>query len=407
LLLIILGVLGCGWGFYWFVVLHPGDEIKAENIQRILGKETPVFYSDGVSRLGVFFDQAHRQYVTYDQIPREFVNALVASEDNRFFVHYGFDPIGILRAAIKNYQVGRVVQGGSTLTQQAAKNLFKRSGRSYQAKIKELLFAIRLEYYYPKEKIFEFYANQFYVSGNGHGLGIAARYYFNKPVSELSLIESAFIAGSVKKPNYYNPFIKKSDEAASEAKKNANIRMRYVLEKMYETGMISDSQFREASSSELVFQRGTIGFAQDYVMDMVTDAVSTPEVQEALKEQGIDNLSTSGLHVITTVDESLQKQALYSLRQELSRLDVRLRGYERAEVQKELQEIDYAGDMILKKQAFLFGTLGKITKETEKGKPVVRIAVELGGKLGAGVIEEQGLIGYSCRPDEMEARALE
>lgn len=393
LVLLILGVLGCGWCFYWFVILHPGDEIKAENIQRILGKEAPVFYSDGVTRLGVFFDQAHRQYVTYEQIPREFVNALVAAEDNRFFLHYGFDPVGILRAAIRNYQVGRVVQGGSTLTQQTAKNLFKRSGRSYQAKIKELLFALRLEYYYPKEKIFEFYANQFYVSGNGHGLGIAARYYFNKPVDELSLIECAFIAGSVKKPNYYNPFIKKNDEAANEAKKNANIRMRYVLEKMYEAGMISDSQFREASSSEVVFQRGTIGFAQDYVMDMVTDAVLTPEVLEALKEQGIENLSTSGLHVITTVDESLQKQALYSLRQELSRLDVRLRGYERAEVQKELQGMDYSGDMLLKKQAFLFGILGKIAKDTEKGKPVVRIEVDLGGKLGAGVIEERGLMG--------------
>jgi len=388
-----LGVLGCGWCFYWFVVLHPGDEIKADNIQRILGKETPVFYSDGVTRLGVFFDQAHRQYVTYEQIPKEFVKALVASEDNRFFVHYGFDPVGILRAAIKNYQVGRVVQGGSTLTQQTAKNLFKRSGRSYQAKIKELLFALRLEYYYSKEKIFEFYANQFYVSGNGHGLGIAARYYFNKPVSELSLIESAFIAGSVKRPNYYNPFIKKTDEAANEAKKNANIRMRYVLQKMYEAGMISETQFREASSSELVFQRGAIGFAQDYVMDMVTDAVSTPEVLEALKEQGIDNLATSGLHVITTVDESLQKQALYSLRQELSRLDVRLRGYERLEVQKELLGIEYAGDMILQKQAFLFGTLGKITRGTGKGKPPIRIEVDLGRTLGTGVIEEQGLMG--------------
>ena len=162
---IILGASAIGWAFYWFVVLHPGNEIDPANIQRILGKETPVFYSDGKTRLGAFFDQAHRQYVTYGQIPKDFVNALVASEDNNFFSHYGFDPLGIMRAAFRNYQVGRVVQGGSTLTQQTAKNLFNRSGRSYQAKIKELLFALRLEYYYPKEKIFEFYANQFYVSG--------------------------------------------------------------------------------------------------------------------------------------------------------------------------------------------------------------------------------------------------
>lgn len=390
---IVLGGVGAGGIFYWFVVLHPGDEIDSANIQRILGKETPVFFNDGKTRLGVFFDQAHRQYVTYEQIPKDFVSALVASEDNNFFSHYGFDPLGIIRAALKNYQMGRVVQGGSTLTQQTAKNLFKRSGRSYQAKIKELLFAIRLEYYYPKEKIFEFYANQFYVSGNGHGLGVAARYYFNKPVGELSLLECAFVAGSVKKPNFYNPFIQKTDEAAKAAQENANVRVRYVLEKMREAGTITDAQFREATSSELVFHRGTIGYAQDYVMDMVTDAVSTPDVLEALKAQGIDNLATSGLRVVTTVDEVLQKQTLFALRQELSRLDVRLRGFERTEVQNELQTIEYTGDMALKKQAFLFGTIAKIIRNAEKGKSAVRIEVDLGRNLGTGVIQEQGLMG--------------
>jgi membrane peptidoglycan carboxypeptidase len=390
---IVLAASGLGWAFYWFVVLHPGDEINPANIQRILGKESPVFFSDGKTRLGVFFDQAHRQYVAYEQIPKDFVNALVASEDNNFFSHYGFDPLGMMRAALKNYQMGRVVQGGSTLTQQTAKNLFKRSGRSYQAKIKELLFALRLEYYYPKEKIFEFYANQFYVSGNGHGLGVAARYYFNKPVEELSLLECAFIAGSVKKPNYYNPFIKKTDEAAATARENAHARVRYVLEKMREAGKLTDEQFREAISSEVVFHQGTMGYALDYVMEMVTDAVATPDILEALKAQGIDNLSTSGLRIITTVDEGLQKQTLYSLRQELSRLDVRLRGYVRGEVQKELQATDYAGDMLLKKHAFLFGTITGITRTTEKGKASVRIQVDLGRNLGTGVIQEQGLMG--------------
>ena len=390
---LVLGLAGLGGAFYWYVVLHPGDEIDPESIERILGRESPVFFSDGQTRLGVFFDQAHRQYVTYGQIPQDFVNALVASEDNNFFSHYGFDLRGIVRAFIRNYQMGRVVEGGSTLTQQTAKNLFKRSGRSYQAKLKELLFALRLEYYYPKEKIFEFYANQFYVSGNGHGLGVAARYFFNKSVDDLSLLECAFIAGSVKKPNYYNPFIKKTDEAATTAQESAIYRAHYVLEKMQSTGRISDSQFQEATNSDLVFSRGKIGYALDYVMEMVTDAVATPDVLEALKDQGIDNISTSGLRVITTVDEKLQKQSLYSLRQELSRLDVRLRGYQREEVQQELLATDYAGDMILQKEAFLFGTILKISRSTEKGESAVRIEVDLGRNLGTGVIQEQGLMG--------------
>ena len=401
--LIVLAALGGGLAFYWFVVLHPGDEIDPANIQRILGKETPVFYSDGETRLGAFFDQAHRQYVSYGQIPKDFVNALVASEDANFFFHYGFDPLGIIRAALKNYQMGRVVQGGSTLTQQTAKNLFKRSGRSYQAKIKELLFALRLEYYYPKEKIFEFYANQFYVSGNGHGLGVAAQYYFSKPVEELSLLECAFIAGSVKKPNYYNPFIKKTDEAARLAQENANVRVRYVLEKMREAGTLPEGLYQKAINDKLEFHQGTMGYALDYVMEMVTDAVATPDVLEALKDQGVDNLATSGLRVITTVDKSLQKQTLYSLRQELSRLDVRLRGYVRDEVQKELHATDYLGDMVLQKQAFLFGTITKIarTEKNEKvagkgqssGKSSVRIEVDFGRNVGNGVINEQGLMG--------------
>ena len=213
----VIGIAALAAKIYQLVVLEPGDEIKIENIHAILGKESPVFYSDGKTKLGVFFDTAHRQYVSYSDIPKNFVDAMVASEDNRFFTHMGFDIVGIGRAIIKNIQAGRVVQGGSTLTQQTAKNLFKRTDRSVEAKIKELLFALRLEYYYPKETIFEFYANQFYVSGTGHGLGIAARYYFDKMPNELSLIECAFIAGSVKQPNYYNPFIKKTEPAEPQA----------------------------------------------------------------------------------------------------------------------------------------------------------------------------------------------
>ena len=228
ILLLLIGGGTAGW-LYWAVVLEPGDLISRENIKKILGKESPVYYSDGVSPLGVFFADAHRQYVSYDEIPINFVNALVAAEDNRFFSHFGFDVIGIMRAAMKNIEARRVVQGGSTLTQQTAKNLFKRKNRSLEEKLKELLFALRLEYHYSKEQIFEFYANQFYVSGNGLGLGVAARYYFDKKVEDLTLVESAYIAGSVKRPNYYNPFIKKSSESAQKAIDRGKVRVEYVL----------------------------------------------------------------------------------------------------------------------------------------------------------------------------------
>lgn len=391
LFLTFLFSLGC-WGlFHWLVVLHPGKEISRENIQNILGRESPVFYSDGKTRLGVFFDEAHRQYVTWDQIPSDFVNALVASEDNRFFEHYGFDTVSIGRAAIKNYEAGRVVQGGSTLTQQTAKNLFKRTGRSYEAKLKELLSAIRLEYHYSKEQIFEFYANQFYVRGNGHGLGIAARYYFDKKVEDLSLLECVFIAGSVKRPNYYNPFNRKNEADKEEVRQRIKVRMSYVLGQMKRQGMLSSIQYEQAINSDVLFAEGQVGYPLDYVMEMVKDAVVSEDIQAALEEHGIGNLATAGLRVITSVDKGLQEETLYALRRELSRLDVRLRGYEHDEIQKELAAVKYLGDRVVKKMAFLFGNITKIEQGNGKKLEHIKIAVDFGEDLGNGVIDAEGL----------------
>ncbi|MEN8199868.1 MAG: transglycosylase domain-containing protein, partial [Thermodesulfobacteriota bacterium] len=388
-LLVILAVWGVA---HYQVVLHPGEEVALENIQSILGKESPVFYSDGVSPLGVFFADAHRQYVDYEQIPQTFIDAIVASEDNRFFDHYGFDLPSIFRAAIQNYKAGRVVQGGSTLTQQTAKNLFKRSGRSYEAKLKELLYALRLEHHYSKEQILEFYANQFYVRGNGHGLGVAARYYFDKKVEELTLLESVFIAGSVKRPNYYNPFIQKSEKSKQEVKQRVKIRMGYVLKQMRLLNMLSQKEYQGALAEEIVFTEGTVGYALDWVMEMVRDAVETAEVKAVLEEHGISNLATAGVRVITSVDKELQQDSLYALRHELSRLDIRLRGYEREEVQKELASTDYSGDQEVRKGAFLFGTISEVEMTNGKEKNSPRYRIDFANKeLGQGVIDREGM----------------
>lgn len=385
--LCVIGTVAFTAKMYQLVVLEPGDEIKIENIHEILGKESPVFYSDGQTKLGVFFDTAHRQYVSYSEIPKNFVNAMVASEDNRFFTHIGFDVIGIGRAMIKNIQAGRVVQGGSTLTQQTAKNLFKRTDRTVEAKLNELLFALRLEYYYPKETIFEFYANQFYVSGNGHGLGIAARYYFDKTPNELSLIECAFIAGSVKQPNYYNPFIKKTEQAVELARSRAQTRTRYVLDKMRDLGMIDINTYNETIDKKIDFKNGKVGYDLDYAMELVGDAVSSTEVLQGLEAHDVTNIASSGLRVITTIDRDLQESTLAALRHELSRLDVRLRGYERQEVQAELVNLNYTGDSELCPGAFLFGQIVKIDGKGEN----IRIQVTLDKQLGQGGIDAKGL----------------
>ncbi|CAK8725313.1 Transglycosylase [Candidatus Electrothrix laxa] len=359
-----------------------------ENISSILGRESPVYYRDGKEKLGVLFEDIHRQYLKYDQLPEKFVNAIVAAEDDQFFNHYGIDFYGITRAMIANFKAGRIVQGGSTITQQTAKNLFKRESRSYEAKLKEMLFALRLEYRFSKEQILEFYCNQFYVSGNGHGLGVAARYYFNKDPNELTLLEAAFIAGSVKQPNFYNPFIKKDKISTQKARLRAEERAKYVLGNMLKLGMISRTEYNEAvkNDNDIMFNRGKTRFALNTIMDLVKEGLESEVITNALIQHGINNISTSGARIISTVDHTLQTETLYSLRRDLSRLDVRLRGYNRKEIQQEYK--DQTGDKDIIQKGFLFGTIKEIDK-TNPEQPV--ISVSFGPKRPEGFIDRQGL----------------
>ncbi len=198
-------------GYFCFkVVSEVSGRIERGAIDRIIASESPVYYDDGRTPIGVFFEKTHRKYTRYKDIPDMFIKALVAAEDKDFFTHWGFDLKAMLRAFVANARAGRVVQGGSTITQQTAKNIFKREKRSYKAKLKEVIEAFLLEWRYTKEEILEMYANQFFVTGYGKGLKIAAQYYFGKDLRDLDLVEVAFIVGSVKGPNRYNPFIKKT-----------------------------------------------------------------------------------------------------------------------------------------------------------------------------------------------------
>lgn len=340
---------------YWLVVVSPGEEISQGYIERILAMESPVYYRDGQNPIGVFFEDSHRQYIPYAQIPKIFINALVAAEDNTYFEHYGVDFMGLLRAMSANIRAGRIVQGGSTITQQTAKNLFKRQDRSISAKLKELLFAWRLEYHYSKEKILEFYANQFYVSGNGRGLGVAARYYFDKSVEDLDPLECAFIAGSVKRPNYYNPFIKRDDVEGKKAREEAKIRSRYVLAQLHRIGMLGQEDFKKYSEREIPFKRGQMAYSMNTIMDQVKVALADPEVEEALLDQGIDNISTSGVRIVTTVDKDIQEGSEHAVRKELSRLDVMLNGYERLKMQQVYKALPFGQASEKQKDGFLVG----------------------------------------------------
>ncbi|MGI6655845.1 MAG: transglycosylase domain-containing protein [Desulfobulbus sp.] len=393
---VVAAASGAGW-LYYMVVVAPAPEMEESVISDILARESPVFYRDGQHQLGVLFEGTHRQYVHYKDIPKDFIHALLAAEDEDFFRHYGVDPPGIVRALIANIRAGRIVQGGSTITQQTAKNLFKRESRSYRAKLKELLYAFRLEYRYSKEKILEFYCNQFFVSGNGHGLGVAARYFFDKKPEELTLHECVFIAGSVKRPNYYNPFLSRNQDDPAEIRRRGKERMGYVLGHMLTAGTIDRATFDQLSAAELTFRRGRMSFTQNTAMDLVREGLENPFITDALEENGISNISTSGARVITTLDFALQNRTVETMRRHLSGLDTQLRGYRRDEVQAEYQTLEYRGDRDYVPGNFVFGVVERIDK-TERGT-VARVSFNEGrvqGELDSAGMQELAE-GYAKR----------
>ncbi len=309
------------------VVLEPGDHLARDHIQRLISQESPVYYRDGATKIGVFFEEQHRQYVPFDGMPPEFVDALVSAEDQDYWDHMGFSIRGIARAMKQNLLAGRVVAGGSTLTQQTAKNLFKRRARNLEEKLKELVNGLRLEAHYSKEEILEFYSNQFYVNGNGRGLAIAARFFFDKDVGELDLLECAFLAGVVKSPERYNPWV--ADDAREKRnRERSRDRAHYVLGRMLDDGRIDQLQYDAATSRDLPFSRGTFRYQRSVVLDEVERELARSPIKEVLAAHGIDDPGTAGLRITTTLDRQMQEASIYGLRHHLSDVGVQLEGPE-------------------------------------------------------------------------------
>ena len=321
---IVFGVIGA-WFYYDQVLQNPGDHLQREAIIKSMNRESPVFYRDGETQMNVLFQDGHRIYVNADQLPEFWVLAITSAEDQRFFDHWGLDPKGILRAIFQNIAAGRIVSGASTLTQQTAKNLFNRPDRSFRSKLEEAVNALRLEDQYSKEEILEFYANQFHVTGNGRGIGISARYLFDKDVSELTLLECAYIAGMVKGPSLYDPFHSNLERREANIKR-AHDRVDYVLQKMYEQGHISENMKKELQGQEIPFKRGTFRYGKSSVVDEVVKRLEYSPFPEIFEEYNIDNPSTAGLKIITTIDENIQRQAQYGLVHHLSEVGGILEG---------------------------------------------------------------------------------
>ncbi len=376
----------CFFGYGYFKVTRDAaTRIQRGAIYRIIASESPVFYDDGRTPIGVFFEKIHRKYIHYEDIPIVFIKALIAAEDGEFFDHSGVDLKAILRAFLANIRAGEVVQGGSTITQQTAKNIFKRERRSYKAKLKELVQAFLLERKYTKEEIFEMYTNQFFVTGYGKGLGIAAQFFFGKEAKDINLVEAAFIAGSVKGPNRYNPFIKKSETERKEAIRRAKLRKDYVLGNMVKMNLITKNDYSEAKNQEVPFREGKITYRLNVILDFIREQLESDYFRVILHDQGVDNFATSGISVYTSVSKEIQEAALRSLRTRLPLMDVKLSGYNVRQPSETYQELlQKRPNNSIDKLPFL-SQITQIRPENEDGPLVVS------WEQGGGIIDYDGL----------------
>src|SRR5512143_3702569 len=220
LFLILTAVLiGGAAGFLMFSIW---DLPEVRNLEEYRPSITSRVYSDNNKLLAEFFLE-NRTPVTLANVPVMLINALIAAEDARFYSHRGLDPRGIARASARNIRARKVVEGGSTLTQQLAKVLFLTPERSYSRKLKEMALALRIEQRYTKEEILSLYLNQIYFGSGAYGIEAAARIYFNKAAKDLSIAECALLAGLPRSPKYYSPF---------KSPQNALGRRAYVLNRM-------------------------------------------------------------------------------------------------------------------------------------------------------------------------------
>ncbi|HEY4781287.1 MAG TPA: PBP1A family penicillin-binding protein [Chthoniobacterales bacterium] len=293
-------------GFYFGVIVRYEEKAAEFDLKKLDEIESASVVYDRYGEVyGKIFIQ-NREQVSLDQISPNLVNAVISAEDNRFYEHSGVDLWGIFRAAFKNTQAGRIRQGASTLTQQLARNTFDLKDRTYDRKILEVFLAMRIDKAVPKNKILELYLNRVYFGGGLYGAEAAARGYFGKSAKDLSIGESAMLAGLLKSPNNLSPW--HSREAA------ANERD-FVLGRMVENHKISEAQAKEEASKPLeIRSKGQVVF-QSYLIDFVRE-----QIQEELD---LESLVSGGYKIYTTIDPVLQRTAEEGLQRELLQVENR------------------------------------------------------------------------------------
>ncbi len=277
--------------------------------------------------LTLFFgpERERRRLISIRQIPDHLIKAVIAIEDERFYQHHGISFRGMLRAFYRNLRYGKIRQGGSTITQQLAKNYFLTSERTVVRKVKEILTALIMELKYQKDEILEIYLNEIYFGQKGsesiNGVGEAALFYFGKPAEELNLSESAVLAGLIKAPNLYSPYFHLS---ACKSRRNQ------VLTAMEKNGWLGEGLLPDLKAAPVE----TAGFRKQnrkapYFIDYLHQQLDTLYSKE--------DLASLGLSIYTTIDTQVQLAAEQALEKGLKNLESRNPALRRTNPEDRLQ----------------------------------------------------------------------
>jgi penicillin-binding protein 1A len=293
-------------GAYYYVApgLPPAETIRDIPLQIPLR----IFSRDGllIEEVG----ERRRILVTFDDVPPHVVDAFVAAEDRRFFVHPGVDYQGILRAGLLLLKTGQISGGGSTLTQQLARDYFLSREQVFTRKLREAFLAYKIEKEFTKQEIMALFLNKMFFGQRAYGVAAAAQVYFGKNLKDINVAEAATLAGVLPAPSSYNPV---------RSPANALMRRSYVLGRMHDLDFIDDASFEEASD-----------FAMESTLHGTANELVAPYVAEMVRREMLDRYGeatySAGFKVITTLDSKMQRAATYSLRNGLLEF-TRRRGY--------------------------------------------------------------------------------
>lgn len=272
----------------------------------------PNLASQIISKDGVILAELgleKREIVEMKDVPQRVIDAFLSAEDDKFFEHKGVDYWGVTRAMFANFKAGKVVQGGSTITQQVAKSLLLSSERSITRKVKDFILAQRIEEKLTKREILYLYLNQVYLGGGYYGVKAAARGYYNKSLKEMTVAESAMLAGLLVAPGKYSPFVNPHA---------ARMRQGYVLDRMHKLKKISKDEYQKALKEQTVYRIREDELKAGYFTEWVR--------QKVVEVVGEDSFKIDGYKIKTTLDWELQKVAEEQILRGIKEVDKR-QGY--------------------------------------------------------------------------------